>query len=405
MIYDRILVRYGELSLKGQNKKMFIRRTNEIISHRLRGYNVKLERNHDRLYVILNGENHEKIISILDTVFGLYSYSLVIKVEKDMEKIKNMSLQIMKELDINKITFKVNTKRADKQYPIRSMDITKEVSAHVLVNTENITVDVHNPDVYLNIEVRTDGGYIYTNKILGIGGFPVGIAGKGLLMLSGGIDSPVAGYLTMKRGVEIEAIHFESPPHTSIESKQKVIDLAEKLSVYAPFNKIKIHMVPFTKLQEELYKNVEEKYMMTVMRRMMYRIAEKVAKNIGALILTNGESIGQVASQTLQSIRAIERVVDIPVIRPVATMDKVEIIDISRKIDTFDISIKPFEDCCTIFVPKHPVTKPTIDRCEYNESTFEWESLIEEAVNNTELLIVNNKEKLNLINKEVEDLF
>lgn len=382
-MYERILVRYGDLTLKGRNKRTFVAHVNKIIKEKLNNDKIGFEKNHDRLYIVLNGEDHNDIIKGLDKVSGLSSYSLVSKTSREIDDIKQKALEaVQNELGGTMTTFKVETKRADKHYPIKSPEITKHVAGYVLSNTENLVVDVHNPQLMLHIEVRHHGAYIYCNKIKGMGGYPVGIAGKGLLLLSGGIDSPVAGFLMMKQGVEVEAIHFESTPLTSIESVQKVLDLTEKISVFAPRNTIKVHMVPFAKLHQELLRHIPESYLITVMRRMMYRIAEQVANEKDCKVLITGESVGQVASQTLQSIAAINDVVNIPVIRPLATYDKLDIIALSRKLDCYDISVRPFEDCCTVYVPQKPATQPTIRKSNWYETIFDWEPVLAETVNN-----------------------
>ena len=256
-------------------------------------------------------------------------------------------------------------------------------------------MDVHNPEYTLKLEIRNDYTYIYTKEIMGAGGYPNGVAGKGLLMLSGGIDSPVSGYLAMKRGIKLECIYFESPPHTSIQAKNKVKSLVKKLTNYQ--SEIKLYVVNFTKIQEEIYKNADPEYMITIMRRMMYRISEKIIKRNNLYVLINGESVGQVASQTLTSMNVINNVTNIPVLRPVCCMDKLEIIDIAKKIDTYETSILPYEDCCTIFLPKHPVINPTLDKCLLYETLFDYEELINEAINNIEIIKINNNEdKFNL---------
>ena len=280
-------------------------------------------------------------------------------------------------------TFKVKTKRALKSFSIHSMEIDNIIGGHILKNIP-CKVDVHNPDVTLNIEIRAEGSFIYTNEIKGIGGYPVGVQGKGMLMLSGGIDSPVAGFLALKRGVDLECLYFESPPHTSMEAKNKVIKLASIINEYS--GNIKVNILPFTKIQEEIYKNVPESYVITIMRRMMYRIAEKLANKNNCKVIINGESIGQVASQTLTSMSVINSVCNIPVIRPVACMDKLEIIDISNKIGTYETSILPFEDCCTIFLPKHPVINPSLSKCLLYEEKIDYETLIEDAISNIEVI-------------------
>lgn len=387
-MYERILVRYGDLTLKGKNKKMFIDRVNNLIKQKVNNDKVTYEKNHDRMYILLNGVDHNEVIKGLDKVSGLRSYSLVSKVDKDIESINKRALEVVEsELQDKVVTFKVESKRSDKLYPITSQDISKKVAYHVLTNTKLLKVDVHNPELTLNVEVRTDAAFLYCKKIKGMGGFPVGVAGKGLLMLSGGIDSPVAGFLAMKQGVEIECIHFESTPLTSIESAQKVIDLTEKLAVFAPNNKIKLYMVPFETMHQALLNNIPESYNITIMRRMMYRIAERIADQNNDLILINGESIGQVASQTLKSMNVVSRTVDIPIVRPLSTYDKLDIIKISKDIDCYDISIKPFEDCCTVYVPKKPTTAPNIKKCVQYERYFDYETVIEETVANTKYLI------------------
>ena len=263
------------------------------------------------------------------------------------------------------------------------MDFNRIVATNILKN-RNVKVDVHTPDLFIKIEIRQEGTFIYFNEIKGLGGYPVGIQGKSLLMLSGGIDSPVAGYLALKRGVDLECLYFESPPHTSEQAKNKVIELANIINKYS--GNIKVNIIPFTKIQETILKNVKEEYVITIMRRMMYRIALKFAKIKKMQAIFNGESIGQVASQTLTSMNVINNVCDIPVIRPVACMDKLEIIDIAKKIGTYDTSILPYEDCCTVFVPKHPVINPSIDKCELYESKFDYNLLIDEAINNIEVV-------------------
>ena len=270
------------------------------------------------------------------------------------------------------------------------MEFNQLIGSYVLRNTD-LKVDVHQPDIPIYIEIRNDGSYLYTNEIKAIGGYPVGIQGKGMLMLSGGIDSPVAGYLALKRGIQIECLYFESPPHTSLEAKNKVLRLAEILDKYA--GNIKVHIVPFTKIQESIYKNVPHDYMITIMRRMMYRIALDFAKKRKCKILINGESIGQVASQTLSSISVINQVVDMPVIRPVACLDKLEIISLAKKIGTYETSILPYEDCCTIFVPKHPVIHPELSKCIEYEKLFDFEYLLKECIQNIETITDINMQK------------
>lgn len=380
---ELIMIKYGELTTKKDNRKMFIKILTQNIE-RLIKEDYEIIKDNSRMYIKCN--DALKISKKLQKIFGIHGISIVYKVNNNYEDVLNKSLNIM---DKNKKTFKVITKRADKDFEISSMEYSRKLGGLILKNS-NFKVDVHNPDIILNIEIRKEGTYIYTDELKGAGGYPVGVQGKGLLMLSGGIDSPVAGYLAMKRGVNIECLYFESPPHTSIEAKNKVKTLASIINEYS--GKVKLHIVPFTKIQEEIYRKCPDNYMITIMRRMMYRISEKYAKKINAKILINGESIGQVASQTLDSMACINEVTNMPVIRPVATYDKLEIIDIAKKINTYETSILPYEDCCTIFVPPHPVIKPDLEKARAYEKAFDYEKLIDECINNIET-ITNFKEE------------
>ncbi|MBR3198576.1 MAG: tRNA 4-thiouridine(8) synthase ThiI [Bacilli bacterium] len=374
---ELIMIKYGELTTKKDNRKEFIKILTQNIE-RLIKEEYEIIKDNSRMYI--KCKNVNKISKKLQKIFGIHGISIVHKVNNNYEEVLNNALNIM---DKSKKTFKVITKRADKNFEISSMEYSKKIGGLILKNS-NYKVDVHNPDIILNIEIRKEGTYIYTDELKGIGGYPVGVQGKGLLMLSGGIDSPVAGYLTMKRGVNIECLYFESPPHTSEEAKNKVKELASILNEYS--GKVKLHVVPFTKIQEAIYKNCPDNYMITIMRRMMYRISEKYAKKIKAKIIINGESIGQVASQTLESMVCINEVTNMPIIRPVATYDKLEIIDIAKKINTYETSILPYEDCCTIFVPKHPVIKPELEKAKEYEKKFDYEKLINECISNIETI-------------------
>ena len=398
MIYNKILVRFGDLTLKGRNRKMFVSRVVNLVKEKLDGLKTTLEITHDRIYVAINGEDTNEIIKRLSYVSGISSYSLVVRVNttSDMKEIKEAAVNLINEQIKGDVKFKVESKRSDKTFPLTSLEISKEVSSYVLKQCHNLHVDVHNPEETLYIELRNKDTYLYLKDIKGMGGFPVGVAGKGLLMLSGGIDSPVAGYLAMKQGVEIECVHFESTPLTSIESAQKVIDLVKKMAKYAPKNRIKVHFVPFKELHMALLDNVPESYNITIMRRMMYRITSKLCDKFNALCIVNGESVGQVASQTLGSMNTINSVTNVPVIRPVVTYDKNEIIKISRMIDTYDISIKPFEDCCTVYVPKSPATAPTIEKSVLFEKSFDYESLVDLAVENVKTVSIDVNSDLDL---------
>ncbi len=397
MIYDRILVRYGELSIKGKNRKYFINALHRVIRQKLKDYeDLKIQATRDRCYIMLNGTDPALVTAELNKVFGIQSYSLAARCDTDIEAIKKLALDIIEQQPKVPTTFKVETKRSYKNFEMLSHDVTRAVGAHLLINTDHLKVDVHNPELRVYVEVRAEGSYIMAEHIKGLGGFPVGIGGKGLLMISGGIDSPVAGYLMQKRGVEIEAIHFASPPYTSVRSKQKVLDLMEKNAQYAPRDKVLVHIVPFTDLQRAIYENIPNSYTMTIMRRMMYRVAEGIAKKRDILILGNGESLGQVASQTLASMYAINEVTSMPIIRPVATLDKLEIIDIAKKIDTYEISIRPYEDCCTVFVPENPATNPSLEKCLKYEQNFAFEELVQKCIDETEIMTIRAGEIIDL---------
>lgn len=395
---DHILVRFGELTTKGKNRKLFIRKLLKNTKEILHDYSaLEYELTYDRLYIYLNEENAEEVTDKLKTIFGIHNFSLCYKVEHDLEKAKEVVTYIIDHDEGN--TFKIDTKRHDKSYPKNSIEMNKEIARYVFHHTtKELSVDVHNPDILVRVEYRKDAIYIMDNMIPGAGGYPVGIGGKALLMLSGGIDSPVAGYLTMKRGVDIECIHYASPPYTNEMAREKVLDLVNVLKDYT-HGSIKVHIVPFTDLQLSVYDHCDESYAMTVMRRMMYRIAEGVAKKNDCLAIVNGESIGQVASQTLESMNTINQVITTPVIRPVACMDKLEIIKIAEKIGTYDISIRPFEDCCTIFTPHNPATKPKAYKAEGYEAEWDFASEVQKCIDHTETIIINSKYKNN------DDLF
>lgn len=390
MNYEHILIRYGELALKGKNKKIFLQQLQHHIQHKLKQYPaIKVRQTQGRMFILLNGEDPKPILEICKRIFGISSMSVAIKVENMEDQIEEAALYALQQTRDAR-TFKVVSRRVDKTFPIPSQELNQKLGGHLLRNTEGITVDVHNPDVEINVEIRNEATYITSEVIGGLGGLPVGSSERTLLLLSGGIDSPVAGYLAMKRGVELEAIHFHSPPYTSERAKQKVLDLAQKLTVYG--KTIRVHLVPFTKLQQAIYKEIPDGYAMTVMRRMMMRISEQVCRDRGILSITTGESLGQVASQTMESMHAINAVTNMPVIRPLVTMDKSEIIRISEQVDMYDISIRPYEDCCTIFTPKAPKTKPKLERVEYVEQQFDFTPYIEEAITNIEEVKISDQD-------------
>lgn len=380
-----ILIKYGELTTKGDNRNLFINRIYENMKNLLRDYQVKIIKNRVRMFITVEDEKIDEIIEIVKNIFGIHCIVIAYKVNTNIEKIKESILEIAKDIDFN--TFKVETDRADKSFPVSSMDFSKEIGGLILKNIPNKKVDVHKPDYLLKIEIRNDYTYIYSKEIPGAGGYPNGIAGKGLLMLSGGIDSPVAGYLAMKRGIKLECIYFESPPHTSIAAKNKVETLVKKLTTYQ--SNIRLHIINFTEIQEAIYKECNPNYMITIMRRMMYRISAEILKQNNGYVLINGESVGQVASQTLTSMQVINDVTNLPVIRPVACLDKLEIINLAKKIDTYETSILPYEDCCTIFLPKHPVINPKLSIAIQEENKFDYEKLITTAIENHEVITIN----------------
>ncbi len=407
-MYERILVRYGELTLKGKNKHLFVAKVVELIKSKLAGLDVTIDKRHDRLYIELNQASEVEVIKRLNRVSGLHSYSLITKCQVDIDEIASIAIDMIKpKIKDEIVTFKVETKRADKSYPLTSQQLSPKIASKILRTIPNLKVDVHHPSLTLYVEVREDGAYIYIDQIKGMGGYPVGIGGKALLMLSGGIDSPVAGYLAMKQGIEIECVHFESTPMTSIESVQKTIDLVEKLSIFAPHNKIKLHMVPFEPIHSSIMTNIPESYLVTIMRRMMYRIATDLLKKTKSLAIVNGESIGQVASQTLESMACVTEVTNALIIRPLATYDKLDIMAIARTIETLDISNRPFEDCCTVYLPNNPTIRPSLKLANNFEKMFDYQPMIKQAVEKTMTIQVSAYDHTDILGKglTVEECF
>ncbi|KMK74529.1 tRNA uracil 4-sulfurtransferase ThiI [Alkalihalobacillus pseudalcaliphilus] len=403
MEYNHILIRYGELALKGKNRTYFEKQLQQNMKYALKAHpSAKVRRTFGRMIVELNGEAYEPIIEKLQNVFGIHSMSLAVKVENDLEKMKVAALHLFQESRKEKAihTFKISARRAYKPFPISSQELNHHLGGYVLTNTEDLKVDVHHPDLDIRVEVRETATYITSGVFEGAGGLPVGTSGKVLLMLSGGIDSPVAGYLIQKRGAMLEAIHFHSPPYTNERAKQKVIDLATTLTKYGA--SIKLHLVPFTEIQTYLHKEAPSNFQMTLMRRMMLRISECIAKERGILALASGESLGQVASQTLHSMNTINEVTNLPIIRPLVTMDKLEVIQIAHKIDTYETSILPYEDCCTIFLPSDSKTRPRRDQAQKYESYLDIEPILEKAIADTEIITISSKEK---VNQQIDDLF
>lgn len=384
-----ILIKYGELSTKKDNINFFLKKLKENILFALNDLDALVTYDLGRMFIHTN-ENFDEVVNRVKNIFGIHEINIGYVIEStDFDIVKEEVLNLLKAKEFT--TFKVESKRSNKKLNTTSVLLSKNLGAHILKNIPGLKVDIKNPEVLVNVEYRINNTLVYFESIKGLGGYPVGTLGKGLLMLSGGIDSPVAGYLTIKRGVKIEAIYFESPPHTSNEAKNKVKDLAKKLAVYN--NDIILHVVNLTEIQEAIYKNIPHDYLITIMRRMMYRISAIIASRRNAKILINGESIGQVASQTLTSMSAINEVVSLPVIRPLACFDKLDIIDIAKNIDTYETSILPFEDCCTIFVPKHPVINPSIEKCREYEELVPFKDLIYEAVKNHEMITIKAHEE------------
>ncbi len=381
MVYTDIMIRYGELTLKGKNRKDFI----DCLYRNLKNAFIDMktltfEKQYDRMYIHLNDENKEEIIRRLKYISGISSYSLVAKVEKNMSAIEKSVVDMINEqYDASWKTFKVIARRSDKSFPIISDQINRYVATSILKNT-SLLVDVHHPDLKIKIEVRLDACYVSIFNYEGLKGFPLGSGGKALLMISGGIDSPVAGFLMMKKGVKIEAIHFSSPPYTSEMAVFKVKTLLKELAKIQ--GTIKFYNIPFTDLQVKIYEKCSESYAITIMRRMMYRIADIIAKKDNCLCLVNGESVGQVASQTLNSMQVINEVTNTVILRPLAIMDKNDIIKIAQEINTYATSILPYEDCCTIFDPKNPTTKPKLSECYYYEGKFDYSAMIAECIQN-----------------------
>ncbi len=382
MKYNVVIVRFGEMSTKGKNKKDFVAKLAKSIRIALRenedDYKMVVRHDHIYLYLINEIPNLETTLS---EISGMYSFSLANKIEDpDLDNLKEFALKTFNEEEGK--TFKIRARRIDKSYPFISDEINREIASTILRNTP-WRVDVHNPDVIFDIEIRDDGAYVFTKTIKGMGGYPSGSIGKSLMMLSGGIDSPVATYLLMRRGVEVTCIHFAAPPYTNSGVIDKLEDILKILTKYQ--SKIRLFIVPFTKIQEKIYEVSFEGYPITIMRRMMYRIASRLAQRLNIPCLASGESVGQVASQTIDSLNVINNVTNLPVLRPLCTYDKVDIIKISEKIGTYDISIRPYEDCCTIFAPVKPKTSPHLEECIKIESMFDFEPMIDECLDNLEV--------------------
>ena len=382
-----IMLKYAELNTKKDNINMFLKTLKNNIESKIKGFG-SINYDKGRMFIYPDEGHFDFVLDICKCTFGIHEICIVYELSStDIDYVSKCLIEVLG--DYSYESFKVETKRSDKGYSMTSPQISKYLGGVVLKNFKDKKVSVTNPDLVIHVEIRKEHAYIYFAPIKGLGGYPIGSLGKGILMLSGGIDSPVAGYLAMKRGVKLEALYFESPPHTSVEAKNKVLSLAHILSKYG--SEINVHIIPFTQIQEAIYKNIPSDYMVTIMRRMMYRIATRMAYKNKCKIIINGESIGQVASQTLSSMSVINEVTVMPVIRPVACFDKLEIIDIAKKIGTYETSILPFEDCCTIFVPKHPVINPELEKCISYEKLIPYEELINKAIYDSKIERFSNQ--------------
>ncbi|WP_144510917.1 tRNA uracil 4-sulfurtransferase ThiI [Bacillus sp. FJAT-22090] len=393
MKWEKILVRYGELSTKGKNRKQFITHLRNNIKFSFVDLpNIKVQAERDRMFLTSSEDSEiQSLIERLPKIFGIQSFSPVASCSKELEDIQTTALQILESLDSKDKTFRVTVKRTDKKFPLDTYELQTTVASHVLRQYPSLKVQMKKPEIDLRIEVLNDAVYMMAQVIPGAGGMPLGSNGRSLLMLSGGIDSPVAGFMLLKRGVRLDAIHFHSPPFTSERSKEKVMDLANQLSHFGAT--VRLHVIPFTEIQQSIQAQIPENVSMTTTRRMMMKIADLVREEIGALGIVTGESLGQVASQTLESLTAINAVTSTPVFRPLISMDKLDIIDIAREIGTYDTSILPYEDCCTIFTPSCPKTKPKLEKVQYYESFKDYNDLIKEAVENKEVYSFPTKKK------------
>lgn len=379
MQYTEITVRYGELSTKGKNRRSFIDRLGTNTRNALASFDkLEIKAHRDRMHIRLNGEDYHAVVKLVKKIFGIQNFSPAIKAGRDVEEVKRTAIEIFNEIATDGMTFKINTRRSDHNFEYDTNQLNDILGGTILDNFPQVKVQMKQPDITLRVEVRSDGIYLSYEQIPGAGGLPVGTAGKGLLMLSGGIDSPVAGYLALKRGVDLEMVHFYSPPYTSEQALNKAKELTAKLAPYV--GKICFIQVPFAEIQETVKKDVPAGYLMTIQRRFMLRLCEKIAEQRHALAIFNGESLGQVASQTMESMAAINDVTSMPILRPVVSMDKNDIIKVAEEIDTFNLSIKPYEDCCTVFAPTAPKTKPRIDRSREYESKLDVDGLIERSL-------------------------
>ena len=403
MHYSEIMVRYGELSTKGKNRMRFINKLKRNIQSVLSIYpRVHVKADRDRTHIYLHGTDYQPVAESLKQIFGIQNFSPSYRVKKSVPALIEAVQTIMKQIYQEGMTFKITSKRSDHSFELDSRELNQTLGDAVFEAIPNVQVKMKAPDIELRVEIREEAAYISYETIRGAGGLPGGTSGKGMLMLSGGIDSPVAGYLALKRGVDIEAVHFASPPYTSPGALKKAQDLTRKLTKFG--GNIQFIEVPFTEIQEEIKAKAPEAYLMTLTRRFMMRITDRIREERGAQVIINGESLGQVASQTIESMQAINAVTNTPVIRPVVTMDKLEIIEIAEKIDTFQISIQPFEDCCTIFAPDRPKTNPKIKNAEQYEFRLDVEGLVERAVAGIMITEIRPQAETDEVDELIEDL-
>lgn len=401
MQYTEIMVRYGELSTKGHNKKSFIDRLGVNVRHALHSFDqVKVHAQQDRLHVKLNGADYDQVMKRLKLVFGIQNFSPSIRVDKSFEATAEAAAQMIEEQVDHPITFKVETRRSDHHFELDTFAMNNQLGGYLLEKfPDKLKVDVHHPDLTLRVEIRLNGIYLSSETIKGAGGMPVGTAGKGMMMMSGGIDSPVAAYLAMKRGVSLEMVHFYSPPYTSPQALAKAQQLTERLAKYS--GNIRFIQVPFAEIQETVKEKVPEGYLMTVQRRMMLRLAAALMVKRHGLAIFNGESLGQVASQTMESMLAINDVTTYPVLRPVLSYDKTEIIKIAEQIGTYDLSILPYEDCCTVFTPPSPKTRPSVERARKYEQRLDIEGLMKRSLDGIKIINIHPGEDFLNQNEDV----
>lgn len=401
MQYTEIMVRYGELSTKGHNKKSFIDRLGDNVRHALHSFDqVKVHAQQDRLHVELNGADYDQVMKRLKLVFGIQNFSPSIRVEKSFDATAKAAAQMIEEQVDHPITFKVETRRSDHHFALDTFGMNNQLGGYLLEKfPDKLKVDVHHPDLTLRVEIRLNGIYLSSETIKGAGGMPVGTAGKGMMMMSGGIDSPVAAYLAMKRGVSLEMVHFYSPPYTSPQALAKAQQLTERLAKYS--GNIRFIQVPFAEIQETVKEKVPEGYLMTVQRRMMLRLAAALMVKRHGLAIFNGESLGQVASQTMESMLAINDVTTYPVLRPVLSFDKTEIIKIAEQIGTYDLSILPYEDCCTVFTPPSPKTRPSVERARKYEQRLDVEGLMKRSLDGIKITNIHPGEDFLNQNEDV----